>query len=61
MAMLELTSEEMKALEEVLLRSISELTEEVGHTDSHDFREMLRHKKTVLEHLSEKVNSVVPA
>jgi hypothetical protein len=61
MANLELSVEELKALEETLQQSIGDLDEEVGHTDSHDFKAMLKHKKAVLDHVLEKVrNAAVP-
>ncbi len=55
MATLELTSEELKALEETLERSVNELTVEVGHTDSHEFKKALKEKKVLLDHLLVKV------
>ena len=62
MANLELTSEELKVLEDTLERSVSDLAMEVGHTDSRDFKETLKQKKSVLDHVLEKVrNAGVPA
>ena len=56
MAKLELTAEEMTILEETLERSISDLEEEIGHTDAHEFKEMLKQRKSLLNHLLEKVS-----
>lgn len=55
MANLDLTPEELKVLEETLERSVNELTVEVAHTDSHEFKKALKEKKIVLDHLLEKV------
>lgn len=56
MTQLELTAEEMTILEETLQRSLGDLEEEIGHTDSHEFKEMLKHRKRLLEHLLGKVS-----
>lgn len=62
MTNLELTPEELNALEEILARRISDLAVEVGHTDSHDFKAMLKQRKVVLDHLLNKVRqAAVPA
>lgn len=55
MRTLELEPEELKVLEETLQRCVSDLEGEVGHTDSHDFKAMLKHKKAVLDRLVEKL------
>ena len=62
MANLELNPEELEVLEETLDRSISDLAVEVGHTDSHDFKDRLKQRKAVLQRLAEKVRgAAVPA
>ncbi len=55
MAKLELSSEELKVLRETLERGMSDLDAEVGHTFSHDFKDMLKRRKTVLDQLLRKV------
>ncbi|MCU0787598.1 MAG: hypothetical protein MUC91_05315 [Verrucomicrobia bacterium] len=62
MTHLELTAEEQKLLRETLERGIRDLDMEVLHTDSRDFKEMLKHRKQVLDHLLGKLKGVqVPA
>lgn len=58
MTNLELTPEELKALEETLTRNISDLAVEVAHTDAHDFKDKLKRRKAVMDHLLEKVQKV---
>lgn len=59
---LELAPDELKVLEETLERSVGDLSMEVGHTDSHDFKEKLKERKAVLEHLLDKVRgATMPA
>ena len=53
---LELTPEELKVLEETLERSVSDLSMELGHTDSRDFKEKLKGRKAVLDRLLDKVH-----
>jgi hypothetical protein len=55
MITLELTPEELKVLEETLERSASDLAMEIGHTDSHDFKERLKARKAALDHLLHKI------
>ncbi len=58
MTNLELEPEELKVLEDTLARSISDLSVEIGHTDSHDFKEMLKRRKAVLDQVLDKVKNV---
>jgi hypothetical protein len=53
---LELTSDELKVLEEALEHSVSDLAMELAHTDSHDFKEKLKERKVALDHLLDKVH-----
>ena len=55
MKALELTAEEQKLLQETLESSIRDLEMEVAHTDSHDFKETLKHRKALLDQLLEKL------
>jgi len=62
MTNLELTAEEQKLLKETLERGRRDLEMEVLHTDSRDFKEMLKHRKEVLDHLLGKLQrAAVPA
>ena len=58
MATLELNPEELKALWETIERRVSDLAIEVGHTDSHDFRKVLKEKKAVLDCVLAKLRGV---
>ena len=48
MAQLTLGTEETKVLAETLRSFLSDLRMEVSHTDSYDFREMLKRREEVL-------------
>jgi hypothetical protein len=48
---MEFTSEEQEILAEVLHHLIQELDIEVGRTDTHDFKEKLKHRRLVLERI----------
>ena len=61
MATLQLELDELKALEETLQRSISDLDVEVGHTDSHDYKETLKRKKALLDGVLQKVQTTTVA
>ena len=62
MATLQLEPEELRALEESLQLSISDLEVEANHTDSSEFRENLKQKKRILDQVCRKVHaSAVPA
>ncbi len=47
----EFTAEELEVLREVLHREIHELDVEVFRTDTHEYKEMLKHRKELLERL----------
>ena len=55
---LEFTHEEVEILREMLEHHLNDLEVEVGHTDKHDFKEMLKHRRAVLERVLGKVSSV---
>lgn len=62
MTSLQLAPEELNALDETLARSIRDLAEEMSHTDSREFKDRLKQRKTVLERLLTKVQGIaVPA
>lgn len=48
MAQIDLTPEETELLVDVVRGSLSELRMEIGHTDSVDFREVLKLRKEML-------------
>lgn len=58
MKTLELTEEEQRLLSETLERSLRVLEIEVIHTDSHEFKQMLKQRKSVMNQLYSKVQSV---
>jgi hypothetical protein len=53
----ELTIEEEDTLTELLRHYIQELDIEVGRTDTHDFKEKLKHRRQVLERVLAKLAS----
>jgi hypothetical protein len=62
MTTLPLAPDEIHALEQTLERSVSDLATELGHTDSHEYKEMLKRRKRTLEGLLQKVRAAaVPA
>lgn len=59
---LQLTAEEQRILRETLQRSVRDLELEVLHTDSHQFKEMLKHRKAALDGLLQKLeDTAIPA
>ena len=59
---LQLTAEEQKILRETLQRSVRDLDLEILHTDSHQFKDMLKHRKAALDGLLRKLEAAaVPA
>ena len=49
MVELELSPEDVTTLREILNTALSDLRYEINNTDSHDYREQLRLKQSVLE------------
>lgn len=47
----EMTTEEAEVLRDILRRSLNEVDVEVFRTDTHDFKQMLRHRRDVIEHI----------
>jgi len=59
---LEFTTEEEEVLKEVLRHCIDEIDIEVFRTDTHDFKQMLKHRRALLEHMLLKLSAApVPA
>ncbi len=51
MQTIEFTAEELEVLREVLQHGLSEIDVEVFHTDTHEFKEVLKHRRDILERL----------
>jgi hypothetical protein len=52
----EINSEEQEILREVLEHELKEIDVEVFRTDTHDFKEMLKHRRSVLRGILDKVS-----
>lgn len=62
MIRVDLTSDQVKLLQQVLESSLRELRDEIRHTDSRDFRELLKSQESSLQELTHSLNaSSVPA
>jgi hypothetical protein len=62
MQTLEFTPEEIEVLREVIHHCTSEMDMEVLRTDTRDFREMLKHRRDILEQILAKIpGTAVPA
>jgi hypothetical protein len=48
---LELTDEELNVLKETLGNHVEEMRVELAHTDTHEFKRILKHRLEVLEHI----------
>ena len=56
MMRLELNKAEEKVLADTLESSLSRLGDEISHTDSHDYRELLKDRKEILVGLRKKLH-----
>ena len=56
MKRLELNDAEKEVLADTLESSLSRLGDEISHTDSHDYRELLKNRKVILARLREKLH-----
>jgi hypothetical protein len=61
MQRLELSPEEQEILRDVLRQAVGEMEIEVLHTDSHGFKEMLKHRRNVLEQIIERLGALTPS
>ncbi len=61
MSKLELTPEETELLTELLEQRSADLQRELGHTDLSGFKEILKHRRMVLEGLLAKLRQVLVA
>ncbi len=57
MQSLEFTTEEQEVLRDVLRHAIAEIDIEVFRTDTHDFKQMLKHRRDLLEHVVSKLST----
>lgn len=58
MTTLDLAPEELSALKESLTRTVTDLAEEMSHTDSREFKDRLKQQKAVLDHLLNKLQQI---
>jgi hypothetical protein len=58
MQIFEFTMEESELLRELLRHKLDEADVELFRTDSHDYKQMLKHRRDVLEHLFAKLSNV---
>jgi len=61
MRTLELTDEEVEILSDLTQRHLHELDLEVLHTDTHNFKEKLKHRQQVLAGVLRKISTLEPA
>lgn len=61
MRTLELNTDEERVLAEVLERAVRDLDIEIAHTDSHQFKDMLRQRQALLAGMNDRVGRAVPA
>jgi hypothetical protein len=57
MQTLELNAEEFELLCDLVHRGISEIDIEVSHTDTHQFRDMLKQRRAILQRLLAKLGA----
>jgi hypothetical protein len=55
--LVEFNAQELEVMRDVLRHSLSELDTEIVHTDSHDFKEMLKHRKAMLAKVLHKTSA----
>jgi hypothetical protein len=58
MNQLELSAEELELLRDLLRHTIDEVDVEVFRTDTYDFKQWLKHRRDLLEHILTKVSDV---
>ena len=59
MQSIEFTPEELDVLREVLQHKLEEAGVEMFRTDTHDFKQMLKHRQQVMEHVLAKISTPV--
>jgi hypothetical protein len=55
---LEMTAEELEVLCEMLENELKKVDVEVLRTDTHDFKELLKHRRAVLEQVFAKLSAI---
>lgn len=55
---IDLTPYETEVLEATLVDAVSHLQVEIGRTDTHDFKELLRQRQLALESIARKMGSL---
>ncbi len=58
MQSVEFSTEELEVLRQVLQHFVTEIDVEVFRTDAYEFKEMLKHRRDILERLLEKVSAL---
>lgn len=58
---LELTFEQQEVLRDMVNRAVADMGVEVSHTDSHDFKEMLKHRLKILRQIAAQLELPVGA
>ncbi len=61
MQRIELRPDERDVLRDVVHQAVAEMEIEVFRTDSHEFKEMLRHRLDLLKHVAIKIDAMDPA
>jgi hypothetical protein len=61
MQQIELSAEERDVLGEILQRAMIDLESEIIHTDTHSFKELLRHRHEIMEQLQNKLTPLTVA
>ena len=61
MQTIELNPEEAEVLREVLQQNLAEIEVEIFRTDTHDFKEKLKHRRGSMEHIVAKLSSAAVA
>ncbi len=60
MQRIELNSEEAEVLRDILQHALTEIDVEIFRTDTHDFKERLKHRREDLERIFAKLLSAAP-
>ena len=55
---IEFTPEELDILRDLLENELKKLDVEVFRTDTHEFKELLKHRRSILEHVLAKLSPV---
>jgi hypothetical protein len=55
---MDFTTEELELLREIVRHQLGQVAVEVFHTDTHDFKELLKHRQVVLEGMLHKLERV---